>query len=183
MICALALSTCSAADWKLPDLMQLLSQQKTGKASFVEKKYIAMLDKPVESSGELSFTAPDRLEKRTIKPRLESLVLDGDRLSVEQAGKRSFTVSLQEHPEIASFVESIRATLAGDRQALERYYALDLTGSAEKWQLMLTPTQASMAKIVQRVRIQGAQTNLKTIEFEQADGDRSEMVINKIGPP
>ena len=41
---------------------------KSGKATFVEKKYLAMLDQPLESSGELSFTA-DRLEKRTVKAR------------------------------------------------------------------------------------------------------------------
>jgi outer membrane lipoprotein-sorting protein len=183
MVCALAASACAAGDWKLPDLMQLLTQQKTGRASFVEKKYFAILDRPVESSGELAFTAPDRLEKRTLKPKAESLVLEGDKLTVEQAGKRPLTVSLQAHPEIASFVESIRGTLAGDRQALEKYYALELTGSSDKWQLLLTPTQAAMLKVISRVRIGGAQANVKTIDFEQADGDRSEMLISKIGAP
>jgi hypothetical protein len=36
----------------------------------------------LESSGELSFDAPDRLEKRTIKPRPDALLLDGDKLTV-----------------------------------------------------------------------------------------------------
>ncbi len=30
---------------------------------------------PIESSGELRYDAPDRLEKRTLKPRAETLVL------------------------------------------------------------------------------------------------------------
>ena len=42
-----------AASWNVAELMQLLGQQKSGKATFVEKKYIAMLEQPLESSGEL----------------------------------------------------------------------------------------------------------------------------------
>lgn len=174
---ALAAGVATAGDVKLPELMQLLAQQKSGKASFVEKKYIGIVDKPVESSGELAFTAPNKLEKRTLKPALESLVLDGDNLTIEQADKRRFTVSLQEHPEVSAFVESIRGTLAGDRTALEKYYTVTTAGPMEKWQLQLIPTQARMAEVISRIRISGAQASVKTIEFEQADGDRSEMFI------
>ena len=55
-----------AADWDIDQLMQTLAQTRSGHVSFVEKKSIAMLDAPVESSGELFYTAPDRLEKRTL---------------------------------------------------------------------------------------------------------------------
>ncbi len=166
-----------AASWNVAELMQMLGQQKSGKATFVEKKYIAMLEQPLESSGELSFTAPDRLEKRTVKPKPESLVLEGDKLLVERSNGRKLTVSLAERPEVSAFVESIRATLTGDRGALERFYTLALSGSAEQWQLVLTPNQPRMAQIISQIRIGGAQALVKTIEFQQADGDRSEMVI------
>jgi len=63
---------CQAADLSVADLMHMLGQKKSGTATFVEKKYIAMLKQPLESSGELAFTAPDRLEKRTLKPKAES---------------------------------------------------------------------------------------------------------------
>jgi outer membrane lipoprotein-sorting protein len=168
------------AEWKLPELMQLLAQQKSGSASFVERKFVALLDRPLESSGELAFIAPDRLEKKTMKPKKEFLVLEGDKLSVDRPDKRRVSVSLQDHPEVAAFVESIRATLAGDLVALEKYYTLAVTGSAEKWNLTLSPTQAPMLAIVSRIRMSGTHGDVKLIEFEQADGDRSEMTITKI---
>lgn len=176
----LAVSAARADDWQLSDLMQLLAQNKAGKAIFVEKKYIGIIDKPIESSGELTFTAPDKLEKRTLKPKPESLVLEGDSLTVDQVGKRQLTVSLQDHPEIAAFVESIRGTLAGDRSALEKFYKLELTGSADEWQLVLIPMQARMLNIISRIRIDGSHADVKTIHFDQGDGDRSEMLITKI---
>ena len=42
-----------AAEWDIDQLMQSLALTRTDRASFVEKKYIAILDRPVESSGEL----------------------------------------------------------------------------------------------------------------------------------
>ncbi|HET8710524.1 MAG TPA: outer membrane lipoprotein carrier protein LolA, partial [Spongiibacteraceae bacterium] len=108
----------TAKNWSVSDLMHLLSLQKTRKAAFTEKKYIAALQEPLESSGELSFTAPDRLEKRIIKPKPEAVVLDGDKLLIERRNGRKMTLSLSERPEVSGFVESIRATLVGDRAAL-----------------------------------------------------------------
>jgi hypothetical protein len=171
-----------AGDWALPDLMQLLAQKKSGKATFVEKKYMSILDKPLESSGELSFDAPDRLEKRTLKPRPESMLLDGDKLTLTLYEKRPLNLRLQDHPEVAAVVESIRGTLSGNQAALEKNYAIDLTGVQGKWQLTLTPVQKAVAKIVRQVHIGGADANIKTITFDQVDGDRFEMTIAKVVP-
>jgi outer membrane lipoprotein-sorting protein len=172
-----------AADWALPDLMHVLAQKKSAKASFVEKKYISILDQPVESSGELSFEAPDRLEKRTLKPHPEVMLLDGDRLTVTLYEKRPLFLSLQTHPEVAALVDSIRGTLSGDQAALEKNYRLDLRGVPSKWQLTLTPLQRAVAKVVSRIEIGGADAAIKTIIFDQADGDRSEMTISKVVVP
>lgn len=173
----LSAGLCQAADLSVADLMQMLGQKKSGTATFVEKKYIAMLKQPLESSGELAFTAPDRLEKRTLKPKVESVLLEGNKLTLERSDGRKMTVGLSDRPEIAAFVESIRATLSGDRGGLERYYSLVLKGGSEQWQLNLTPIQPRMQKVISQIRIAGNQAQVRSIEFLQADGDRSEMAI------
>lgn len=169
-----------AEEWKLPDLMKTLSQHKSGQAVFTEKKYFALLEKPVVSSGELSFNAPDRLEKRTLKPKPESMLLEGDKLTVNQVDKRPLSINLQDYPEVASIVSSIRGTLLGDLVALEKSFQLSLTGSANDWQLVLVPLDISVAKTMQRIRIRGNAADIHSIHFEQADGDRSEMQISKM---
>lgn len=169
------------AAWDVTQLMQGLAQNKSGRASFVEKKYIAVLEQPVESSGELLYTAPDRLEKRTLKPRPESMVIDTGSLTVER-GKRRMVLRLQDYPELAAFTESIRGTLAGDIAALRRVYNLDLEGTAERWTLTLRPVETRMLAVVQRIRIGGSNAEVKTIEIEQADKDRSVMTITPLNP-
>ena len=171
-----------AADWDINQLMRGLAQIRSGHASFVEKKFIAMLDQPVESSGELFYTAPDHLEKRTIKPKPESMILDHGTLVIER-GRQKHGLQLQDYPELAAFIDSIRGTLAGDRNALERNYRLSLDGTFERWTLQLLPLDEKMRAVVKRIRIAGVRDAVRSIEITQADGDSSLMLIEKLAVP
>ena len=180
---ALALPVFShAADWDIDQLMQTLAQTRSGHVSFVEKKSIAMLDAPVESSGELFYTAPDRLEKRTLKPKPETMILDQGTLLVER-GRQKHSLQLQDYPELAAFIDSIRGTLAGDRKALERNYRLSLDGSSQNWTLQLLPSNEKMLAVVKRIRIAGVREDVNRIEIFQVDGDSSVMLIEKLPLP
>ena len=170
------------AAYDLDQLMSDLATQKGGRAKFVEKRHVALLDKPVQASGEMVFTPPDRLEKRTLLPRPETLVLDRDTLSLER-DKRKFTISLANRPEAQAFVESIRSTLSGNRRALEQDYALRLEGEAQRWVLTLVPSDPAIAGLLKRITVSGARNQVRHIEYLQADGDRSEISIEPIDTP
>ena len=171
-----------AAGWDIDQLMRGLAQTRSDHAGFVEKKFIAMLDKPVESSGELFYTAPDRLEKRTLKPKPESMTVDADTLVIER-GRQVHRLQLQDHPELAAFIDSIRGTLAGDRKALERNYRLSLDGPAEHWTLQLLPVDEKMQAVIKRIRVAGSLDTVRSIEITQADGDSSLMLIERLAAP
>jgi hypothetical protein len=181
VLCAAA-GNLAAAPFGIAQLMQSMAESKPASATFSEKKYLAMLDKPVESSGELRFIPPNRLEKRTLKPKPELLVLDGEQLQVERRGKKH-VLQLANYPEIAGMVESIRATLAGDKAALERVYRLDLQGGFNAWVLNLVPHDARVAGIVTRIRMEGVRDEVRRMEILLADGDRSVMQIRPGNAP
>ncbi len=175
-------STSHAADWDIEQLMQTLAQIRSNRATFVEKKFIAIIDKPVESSGELYYSAPDRLEKRTLKPKPELMILEQSTLIIER-GRQKHRLSLQDYPELSAFIDSIRGTLAGDRKALERSFRLNLTGTAEQWTLQLIPLSDKMQAVVKNIRIGGTRDVVRSIETNQADGDRSLMLIERVAAP
>ncbi|HEX3914472.1 MAG TPA: LolA-related protein [Steroidobacteraceae bacterium] len=166
----------AAGDGDLDQVMGLLAMRKHGRVEFIEQQFLAVLKRPLESSGELSFDAPDRLEKRTLKPRPETLLLTGATLTVERAHRRR-VMDLHAYPQVLPFIESIRATLAGDRAALERLFHLDFTGSVARWTLTLVPLKSKMEQSVAQLRIDGAGDQLLKIEIRQPDGDRSLMTL------
>jgi outer membrane lipoprotein-sorting protein len=171
-----------AAQFTVDQLMGALASNRHGAATFTEKKYISILDQAVESSGELLFIPPARLEKRTISPKAETLVLDGDVLTVERQ-TQTHVLQLKDYPEVSGMVESIRATLAGDRKALERVYHVDLEGSRNRWALVLTPLDARVGSVIASIRVEGSRDEVHTVEIFQADGDRSVMSVQKGGSP
>ncbi|MDP1644190.1 MAG: outer membrane lipoprotein carrier protein LolA [Thiobacillus sp.] len=171
-----------AAPLAISQLMASLAKQPQGAATFTETKYISILDQPVESSGELLFIAPARLEKRTLKPKPETMVLDGATLILER-GRRKHVLQLKDYPEVAGMIESIRAALAGDRKALERVYHLALDGSNERWTLVLTPLDPKVGAVIARIQMDGVRDEVRSVEILQADGDRSVMRIQKAETP
>jgi outer membrane lipoprotein-sorting protein len=171
-----------AQTWNLARLMAELAQHRGGRVAFTERKFLAILDRPVESSGELVYAPPARLEKRTSLPQPESLVLDGNVLVVER-GKQHYTLQLQQYPAATAFVDSIRSTLNGDLAALERQYRVVLDGAPQRWTLTLLPSDERLAALIQRVRITGAGAELAEIETLLTDGDRSVMILRPIARP
>ena len=164
----------------LTQLMQDLSQVRSARGRFTERKYLAMLNAPLESSGTLLYTAPGRLEKHTLSPRRESLILEGETLVMDNKDtgqRRSF--ALQEHPVVWAFVESIRSTLAGDLPTLQRFYEVSLEGDARAWRLRLKPKEARMRQAASEIRVGGSGTWINLIEILEAGGDRSVTVITR----
>lgn len=172
----LLLAAPARAEDALGALMQRLAGRPHAHATFTETQTFAMLKRPLESSGELFFTPPDRLEKRTLAPKPESLVVEHDTLRLKR-GKRELNVALGAYPQLAPLVEGIRATLAGDRGTLERVFAVTLSAQDDEWSLALVPRDPQLARVVSRLLIAGRGDQVVSVETLRTGGDRSLMRI------
>jgi len=180
---AVAAEAGDSADWDIKRLMQDFGQVKTAKGRFVERKHLAILNAPLELSGTLVYVAPDRLEKHTLVPRAESLVLEREELTIEDKERnRRRTLVLQHYPVIWAFVESIRSTLAGDLPTLSRFYQVSLDGGERRWRLTLKPKDPRMQDVVSEIRISGDRSWINAIEIIETGGDRSVMTITQDAP-
>lgn len=170
----------TASSWSLAELMHGMAQVKKSRARFVERKHLSMLKTPLTSSGTLEYIAPDRLEKHTLLPKSEKLTLNHDKLVVQSGdASASRTLSLQEYPSIWAFVESIRSTLAGDIETLNRFYNASLKGSQRQWQLILRPVDSQSKSMVDEILIKGGFDQIDTIEIRESGGDFSVMSISR----
>jgi outer membrane lipoprotein-sorting protein len=171
-----------APQWGLPALMKSLSEVRAQTANFVERKYMSVLTQPLEASGTLVYLAPAKLQKDTLKPKPQRLVVEGDKLTIEDGSQdRSRTLSLADYPQIGAIVESIRATLAGDQKTLELFYTVALTGNSAHWQLMLAPRDKKVQEMVKSIRVVGHDALIDEVETLEANGDRTDMTIVKAG--
>ena len=178
-----AAAAADSSTWDVARLMQELAKVKASKGRFVERRYLGVLTAPLESSGTLLYVAPDRLEKRTLSPRVESVLLEGDQLTLEsEQPKRRRSIRLEDYPAVGVFVESIRSTLAGDLPALKRLFEIALEGDERRWRMVLRPGEPKMQELVSEIRISGRGGTIGSIEFLEPNGDRSTMTVTRDAP-
>lgn len=181
----LALALCAAPAWAafdLPELMTLLARQKSGEARFTEQRFVHGLEGPLDASGTLSFDAPDKLVRRTLSPRIETMAVEGNTLTLSRGG-RTRTLALDSMPELLGLVEAMRGTLSGDGATLQRYFKNTVTGSAAKWTLDLVPMDSRLAAQVRSLRISGRASDVLGVDMEFVGGDRSSMNITPGAAP
>lgn len=167
-----------AADaFDFPWLMQAFAKTRSADARFTERKTMSILKKPLESSGVLRYTAPDRLEKHTLQPAEEMLLVERDRITLDRAGKKR-VLALGDYPALGALVESLRSTLAGDAATLSRIYETRLEGSESRWILTLVPRERRMSELVATIRLTGRNARIEEIDIFETGGDRTTMTID-----
>jgi Outer membrane lipoprotein carrier protein LolA-like len=177
-ILLLAVGTAPAAlALDLARLMQLLSESPSSEATYVEKKFSALLSKPVVSSGTLVYRRPDVVEKNMSAPRQESFRIAGNELTVTREGRQK-RIALSSEPLLAAFAASLRGVLSGDAAQLTEHFRLALDGAEAEWKLEMTPIDEEIARYVERIVVSGSFGRVKQIEVREASGDRSVLSVN-----
>ncbi len=168
----------ASPEWGLPQLMHDMAEIRSERRAFTERKYLKVLTAPLESSGVLVYQAPGHLEKHTLQPHDERMVLDQGIIEIENRSRHfRRTLMASQYPAVSAFVESMRATLAGDLNALNRYYQVKLEGRPASWRLQLVPIDAAARDMVREIRIQGQVSRVTGIEIIEAGGDRMVMAV------
>jgi len=185
LLLALApLGAMAAPQADLSTLLALLAGVKSGEATFTEQRQVTLQDmtRTLESSGRLSFSAPDTFVRETLKPRRERLAVTGNTLTMSQ-GSRSRSVPLDSVPDAQVLVEAVRGTLTGNRELLDRHFTMQFSGSLDQWTLELVPREALLREQVARVIVGGSRAALTEVQVLLAGGDRSTMKIVETRTP
>ncbi len=168
--------------WAIPAfdlarLMQLLAETPSSQATYVEKRFSALLSEPVVSSGTLAYRRPDIVEKNMSKPHEEQIRIEGGNLAFTRNGKTR-RIALSSEPTLAAFAASLRGVLSGNAALLSEHYRLVLTGTEQDWKLEMTPIEDEITRYVTRIIASGSAGHVAQIEVQEASGDRSVMTVN-----
>jgi hypothetical protein len=160
--------------------MAQLAKAPQRRARFVEEKRLIALSAPLRSEGQLAYRKPDHLEKTTTAPRYESLVVDGDRLTISDGSNDPPRIlDIGSQPEIGTLIATIRGAVSGDLPLLRRYYDVSGTGSTAGWTITLHPRDPAVAKLVKQVVLVGG-AELQAIQSVSPNGDSDTLTITPL---
>lgn len=156
----------------LQRLMQQLATTSGVRAEFREVKQIALLERPLESTGTLYFVPPRRMARYTEKPVRSVFVIDGSKLSFrDETGSENVDLSTNEVAR--TVVESFLVVFNGDLAELRTRYQVGFEAQRSRWTLTLTPRDSRVMAVVSRVVLQGEGAALMQMVVSEAGGDRT----------
>ena len=120
-------------------------------------------------SGEYRHPEADTLVREVRAPYQETTTIRDGKASIQRGGSTR-TFSLSRAPQLATLQDSFGALLRGDRQKLQSAFALDTSGVREKWKMVLTPKDATLAKQLRGITLFGRGSELRCIETQLAKG-------------
>ncbi|MCY4245204.1 MAG: outer membrane lipoprotein carrier protein LolA [Gammaproteobacteria bacterium] len=185
-LCAAALWTPAAADgaWDLPALMKELGGIRLIDAAFTEQKQAEFLSGgEFAVSGEMHFKAPHTLRRIVTKPYRESIIIDESTVIIKRMDSKNETdkvrfIEIDSHPSIRLFIDSMRATMAGDLATVLEIYEVELSGDRGEWSLRLVPQRKALKKFINAVDVTGSANRISTLLVHEDDGTRSLITLD-----
>jgi hypothetical protein len=173
----LASSALLAADVDLDALLVRLARPAPDTTGFVEVRYSSLVDAPLVVSGQLEHRKDGSLVRRVESPYQEVTELQGENVSVTRAGSKPRHFSLDRAPQLRGMLASFGALLAGDRQQLDRYFTVTARGTDTRWDLVLTPRDATLKKRLTGIVVNGSEGRARCFALQEPDGDETLMTL------
>ena len=163
---------------ELDSVLAALAQRRHGHALYSEQIESALFKRPLHASGEMFFDAPDRLEKKTLVPAAEDLLVEGDVVTIVRGTHRT-SMRLSDYPRLSPLLNGIRATLAGDRSALEKAFQLAFKANGADWELTLQPLPTENRPVYKEIQIRGVDGIVHSISLDRATGERTTLTLTE----
>lgn len=177
LLLALGLLLTLTANAQTFDLAQLSAQLREPvviRGDFTQEKHLRALPQPLISRGQFVLARAHGLLWLLREPLLQDY-----RISASGIAQRELDTWQQTNQQAAGARQSqlFLAVLQGDIDALQRDFELQLSGTAQAWELVLSPQSQLLKQIFTAIRISGGAT-AERIELLEAQGDSTVLLLN-----
>ena len=166
-----ALTLLAVSSWanafELQQLSEQLAKPDVIHGQFIQEKHLRALPQPLISKG--SFVLA---KNHGLLWLLKTPLQQDYRITANGIARRD-TNGWQLLPNKSAGAEQNRlflAVLQGDSSGLQRDFELALSGTAQQWQLTLTPRSMLLKQVFKQINIDGG-TLVQTIELLETQGD------------
>jgi hypothetical protein len=150
------------------------------RCAFRDEKHIALLARPLVTTGTITFDRDRGIVRSTSAPHAEKAVLTRTALRI-QKGDRVEDIPLDRSKDLQAFALIFPTLLRGERQDIERSFDIALYGRADGWwALAFTPRSDSLRALVRRVVVFGRAGELAALQIVEASGDTTDTRLSEV---
>ena len=148
------------------------------RSRFKQKKSIAVLKKPLISSGNFIFSEKKGLYWNIGAPINTSYVLTPSYLVERQKGYDPKVITPKEQPALFGLTEVFEAIFVGDLDKLSQDFVIHFLGTPQEWTIGLVPRKGVLKQMFKRVVLKGGSTVGEVMLFE-GNGDSTHIKFSE----
>jgi len=147
---------------------------------FSEAHHVALLARPLRSTGTIYFDRDKGIARTTRTPRLEQVVVTTSSLRIRK-DQHTEEIPLDKTRDLKAFALIFPTLLRGDRGEIERAFEIGLYGNDRGWwALTFTPRAESLRGVVRRVVVFGHKAELAALQVAEASGDTTDTELSEV---
>lgn len=158
------------ADADLGDLLKSLARPAPATIAFSEARFSRLLTRALTVSGEMSVPEAGTLVRSIDSPYQETMTITSTQVRIEREGEKVRVLPLQRSPEMRGLLRAFGALLAGDRETMEKYFAVELTHDGASWSLALRPLEQRVAQKLGALVMSGRDAEPRCLLMTPPDG-------------
>ncbi len=168
----LVLSLNARGDIGFDQLAQITGMPDKHAGTFVQEKYLQVVDASLESSGVFEYERGKSIRWEILEPIQSELLMTPAGVSSKQNGEELLQLDASANPAAAALGEIFFAVLTADWGVLESYVELSGTIDGDNWHAVLEPLEQSARLVFTRVELSGSGL-LEKIVLHESSGDRT----------
>ena len=159
-----------------------MSSVRTVSATFTQVQHRSLLSKPLESTGTLAFTRPDRILWKVEQPAASVFVIDGTKVGMAypDLGVRE-EMDLDGNPDAERLTRGLMVWLAGDLEQVTRDYHVTWAPGPPSV-ATLVPRDELLLGLLSKLEltISGEPPRVDRVVMFEPDGDRVEITLSDL---
>jgi hypothetical protein len=157
-----------------------LSKAQVVRGKFVQRRYLAGLAQPLESSGTFRFARGVGIEWHTERPFDSQFVLTDAGITQRDEGGEPLRISAADQPALAVVSRVFFALFALDLESLSHDFMLSgRTVGDTGWKIGLKPRAEALGSVFRQAIVSGA-ASVHGVTLEDGNGDRSEIELSEV---
>ncbi len=158
---------------------QSLGKAQAVRGKFVQRRHLAELAQPLESSGSFLFARAAGIEWHTELPFDSQFLLAESGITQRDEGGVTLRIQASEQPALAVVSRVFFALFALDLDALSHDFELYGKTRGTGWVLGLKPRAEALGSVFRQAIVSGS-TTVERVVLEDGNGDSSEIILRGV---
>jgi hypothetical protein len=158
---------------------QSLGKAKVVRGKFVQRRHLADLAQPLESSGAFLFAREAGIEWHTELPFDSQFLLAESGITQRDEGGVTLSIKASEQPALAVVSRVFFALFALDLDALSHDFELYGEARGTGWVLGLKPRAEALGSVFREAVVSGG-ASVERVVLEDGNGDSSEIILQGV---